>query len=101
MQVKLLIDYRRGGKVHPAGSEIELDDTERADLDGLFEASSAAPVERAVRLIEAIAGCEPGKGGKPTVATLKKASGLSDVNAAERDAAWEAHVKAAGSDESA
>ena len=57
-------------------------------------------VDRQSRLIAAIAGLEEGneahwtEDGKPDVFALRKVSGLKDVSATERDAAWEEFQKA-------
>ena len=84
---------------------------EGADIAGLLAAGAIAPEEgaapdaddRMARLAAAIDALEPGRedhwtrDGRPEVRALREASGLADVTAAERDAAW-ADVQAAGAD---
>ena len=58
--------------------------------------------DRAAALAASIAGLTPGeeghwtKSGKPEVWALEAATGLKDISAAERDAAWDAHRAAHG-----
>ena len=62
--------------------------------------ATAPEIVRQEQLIVAIAGLEEGneahwtKGGLPEVRALQAATGLADVSAAERDAAWEEYRKA-------
>lgn len=61
-------------------------------------------VDRQERLIVAIAGLEEGneehwtRDKRPQVSAIEAATGLRDVSAAERDAAWAEYLKAAGKD---
>ena len=61
-------------------------------------------IDRQSRLIAAIPHLEEGneahwtKAGKPECRALEKATGFTDVSAAERDAAWEEYLKVAGKD---
>ncbi|WP_419737934.1 hypothetical protein [Ruegeria sp.] len=60
------------------------------------------PAQRRAALIRAMAALEPGhpdhwtRGGKPEVRALAQITGLRDIRAAERDAAWEAAQAAEG-----
>lgn len=64
--------------------------------------ASKLKLSRQERLVEAIGELEPGddahwtKSGLPEVRALQAATGLEGVSASERDAAWEAHLEAAG-----
>ncbi len=106
---------QRGRRRYEPGETIALDDAEAAPLlaAGVVEAPPDAAPEtageadagdagagadpaRAERVRAAVAGLEPGreehwtKSGKPEVAALRAATGMADVSAAERDAAWAA-----------
>ncbi len=71
-----------------------------ADAGGPASVPPEAAPSRAETIRRAIGGLEPGredhwtKSGRPEVAALRAATGLADVGAAERDAAWAAFVAA-------
>ncbi len=72
----------------------------RMSEDPEIRAKLETEVDRQSQLIVAIAGLEEGNeahwtnSGKPEVRALREATGLDDVSAAERDAAWEEFQKA-------
>ena len=90
------------GVRHEPGAEIDLPVASARQLLalGVVEAVADSGLARDARrggLAAACAALDPGdasrwtRSGVPQLAALRDASGLSDITAAERDAAWAAH----------
>jgi hypothetical protein len=84
-----------------AAREARPEDAELADPGAKTATGTATgDAARAAAIRDAIAQLPPGeaghwtKAGKPEVAALERITGLTDISAAERDAAWEAHRSA-------
>ncbi len=102
------------GTEYEAGAAIALPETEAAPLIAVGVIMAEAPETterppeggegqgREAALLAAIAGLEKGnpdhwtRDGKPEVRALRAATGLGDIGAAERDAAWDAHPLTTG-----
>ena len=83
----------------PAGEVREF--LKRLSEDPKIRAEIGFAAGRRFRLVAAVAGLDPDnpdhftRSGKPEVRALEAASGLTDVGAAERDAAWKDYRQAA------
>ena len=80
----------------PAGTARDLIEGGAAELADA-PADAATGDDRRSAILAAIAGLEPGdpghwtRSGKPEIRALAAASGLADITAGERDAAWRTH----------
>ncbi len=98
--------HHDGRRIAPGTTATLAEDTARALVDGgaaeLADASvdtddAATGDDRRSAILAAIAGLEPGnpdhwtRSGKPEIRALAAASGLTDITASERDAAWQTH----------
>jgi len=101
-----------GTRIAPGGTAVLPAETAHALIEsGAAEAAETpadtaetvnkaeAPADRQAALAAAIAGLENGnpdhwtKSGRPEVRALEAATGLTDISAAERDAAWAEHTE--------
>ncbi len=95
--------HHDGRRIAPGATATLAEDTARALIDGGAAELADAPVDvakgddRRSVILAAIAGLEPGnpdhwtRSGKPEIRALAAASGLTDIAAGERDAAWQTH----------